>query len=325
MASGVCWLLLAWAVAAGTGPGARASDLPHWVSIMPGFYVAWDFDTDTQNITFYVEAATMGWVGIGFTPSGGMDRADMMTAWIRDGKPYFHDRYGVGTEVPVIDGSQDCTLLSLTQNGTHTSLKFRRPFRTCDPQDMDITEDSMRLIYACSDSVPGSPMQMPKHETVYGVLSVQILNYGRKVVPHVGNSSTLDIVTNFTIPAYHTFYACHLAKFPDFGEKVHVYMVEPIIWPGAVGHVHHTLLFLCPALYNDSMLSEPRNCYQDRHYTFLFMMCAEVLTGWAIGGNKSLTPEPRGRKAASGHRIDAPSWFQVPPRLSLLPNPTGPR
>lgn len=37
------------------------------------------------------------------------------------------------------DGSQDAELLKLTEDSVSTTMRFSRPFRSCDPHDHDIT------------------------------------------------------------------------------------------------------------------------------------------------------------------------------------------
>lgn len=37
------------------------------------------------------------------------------------------------------DGSQDAELLKLTEDSVSTTMRFSRPFRSCDPHDRDIT------------------------------------------------------------------------------------------------------------------------------------------------------------------------------------------
>ncbi len=49
------------------------------------------------------------------------------------------DRHALGEFEPVIDDSQDVTLLLSCQNETHTILRFSRPYVTCDENDRDIT------------------------------------------------------------------------------------------------------------------------------------------------------------------------------------------
>ena len=51
----------------------------------------------------------------------------------------FQDRHAIGEIEPIIDESQDVTLLAANQNDTHTILRFSRPYVTCDENDRDIT------------------------------------------------------------------------------------------------------------------------------------------------------------------------------------------
>jgi len=48
------------------------------------FLLEWAFDHDEIILT--VTANTTGWLGLGFSPNGGMAGADIVTAWVKDGK-----------------------------------------------------------------------------------------------------------------------------------------------------------------------------------------------------------------------------------------------
>ena len=51
----------------------------------------------------------------------------------------FHkDRYASGYGVPEEDQSQDYELISLTEVGGNTTMKFKRKFETCDGKDITI-------------------------------------------------------------------------------------------------------------------------------------------------------------------------------------------
>lgn len=55
------------------------------------YTLAWRFDA--TNITFRITAATTGWVGLGFSRSGGMASADIVLAWVDEsGKGYISVR-----------------------------------------------------------------------------------------------------------------------------------------------------------------------------------------------------------------------------------------
>jgi hypothetical protein len=50
------------------------------------YKVFWKFDNET--ITFEVHVETLGWVGFGLSPGGGMRGSDVVIGWVKDGKPY---------------------------------------------------------------------------------------------------------------------------------------------------------------------------------------------------------------------------------------------
>jgi dimethyladenosine transferase 1 len=51
----------------------------------------------------------------------------------------FQDRYATDRDEPEVDQSQDYELLLGYENGTHTVIRFRRQYDTCDQHDYRIT------------------------------------------------------------------------------------------------------------------------------------------------------------------------------------------
>ncbi|CAH1785359.1 unnamed protein product, partial [Owenia fusiformis] len=52
------------------------------------YHIYWNYTNET--ITFEVHANTLGYVGFGFSPNGGMKRSDMIIGWVgADGTVYF--------------------------------------------------------------------------------------------------------------------------------------------------------------------------------------------------------------------------------------------
>lgn len=49
------------------------------------------------------------------------------------------DQHLVDEDTLEEDGSQDAELLGLTEDAVYTTMRFSRPFRSCDPHDLDIT------------------------------------------------------------------------------------------------------------------------------------------------------------------------------------------
>ncbi|OXA56477.1 DBH-like monooxygenase protein 1 [Folsomia candida] len=103
------------------------------------FEVRWAVDKEKELITFEVKVNTTGYVGFGISSTGRMKSADIVIGGVdSDGKTYFEDRHGIGNVEPVIDVSQDWTLLDAKKSEGVTHLKFSRRLETCDEDDVDI-------------------------------------------------------------------------------------------------------------------------------------------------------------------------------------------
>jgi hypothetical protein len=61
-----------------TGPWTHTVQLGDWV------HLSWNVLEAEQEIEFLVEAATRGYVGVGFSPGGEMAAADIVLAWVDD-------------------------------------------------------------------------------------------------------------------------------------------------------------------------------------------------------------------------------------------------
>jgi hypothetical protein len=60
----------------------------------------------------FLKVNTPGWIGLGFSPSGGMSSADIFLGWVSKSdeggtRVYFHDRFATSTQLPRIDKHQD--------------------------------------------------------------------------------------------------------------------------------------------------------------------------------------------------------------------------
>lgn len=107
-----------------------------------------------QDITFEVQAETKGYIGLGFSPDGGMTNSDIVVGWVINNVPTLQDRYAIGSSEPLRDTQENYSLLGGSENATHTILRFRRNYETCDQHDRPITNDTMNVIYAYHQSDP---------------------------------------------------------------------------------------------------------------------------------------------------------------------------
>ena len=83
-----------------------------------------------------------------------MNGADMVLAWVIDGRVTFEDRHAEGNSVPKLDRSQDVILEWGMENDTHTVVQFHRAWDTCDPDDLLLSSDTVRLVWAYSEDDP---------------------------------------------------------------------------------------------------------------------------------------------------------------------------
>lgn len=169
-----------------------------------------------KEIIIEIQVAARGFVGLGFSPNGGMKGADIVLGWVDDsGRLRAHDRYAYGKMTPVIDDSQDVEILGGYENETHTVLRFSRPWNTCDKkQDFQLSGDTVRVIWSYSDEDPVTEYVMKRH-THRGTKSI-FLQEPRYSLPQFGDDvRNWDIrVNNLSVPAIDTIYMCQIFKIP---------------------------------------------------------------------------------------------------------------
>jgi len=259
------------------------------------YYVYWKFDS--KNITFEVHVKTSGYVGFGITPNGQMAGSDMIIGWVKDGVTYFKDRRATGQVMPTVDSSQNWVLLSGSESGGYTILKFWRPLISCDKtNDLDITSGTMRLIYSYKDTDPTSENSLAYHgATQRGSKSIQLLSDNTQPQTLPSNAQYMDFLNaNLSIPTADTTYWCRGFKIPNFGGKRHVVMVEPIVQAGHESLVHHILIYSCWHLMNDSDVNNAGQQCFTANMPGDIDKCTSVMFAWAIGGGKFYFPSHSG-------------------------------
>ena len=119
-------LLTLWVVGTVADKNSTLSDhFSHHVVLDRDGAVHLSWTPEKEGITFLVEVATHGYVGLGFSPGGGMHGADIVLCWVDSrGKVHLTDRHAVGNNVPYLDNSQD---LRLPLRGVSQQETFRSP------------------------------------------------------------------------------------------------------------------------------------------------------------------------------------------------------
>ncbi|XP_031583371.2 DBH-like monooxygenase protein 2 homolog isoform X1 [Oreochromis aureus] len=236
----------------------------------------WGFDNPVGDITFQLAVNTTGWVGFGLSPNGDMKGSDIVIGGVGSSGSYFSDQYATGNSMPLEDAQQSYTLLSVRENEGQTVMTFKRPIKTCDDKDFQITAQPIKLIFAY-----GETDEISYHESRRGTKEVNLLNYMPKSIPT--NSSYLSaMVDNIIVPSNTTYYHCKVMKLPKLNTKHHIYQIEPVI--DHLDLVHHMLLYHCPP-----KVTEPydKPCYMGD----IGDSCFGVVASWGVGGGVYKLPE----------------------------------
>ncbi|CAF3333694.1 unnamed protein product [Rotaria sp. Silwood2] len=110
----------------------------------------WTVNDIEQEITFELHVNTVGWIGLGISPAGGMQGADIAVAWVdTSGKVHIQDRFAFDKIKPILDNTtQDWFALRGQEQNGWTGIQFKRYFDTCDPMDVPIKSGTNILIFA---------------------------------------------------------------------------------------------------------------------------------------------------------------------------------
>ncbi|XP_070554980.1 DBH-like monooxygenase protein 1 homolog [Ptychodera flava] len=230
-------------------------------------HLFWKYDDTT--ITFEVHAETLGYVGFGISPNGGMTNSDIVIGWVKDGNTYLKDRFASANGEPIIDDQQDYQLIGGMETETHTVLTISRKLDTCDEKDRVITSDTLRLIYAYHADDPDTETGLPYHGAEQrGSRSVHLLGVA-PVEPEMPTGDDL-LMYEFLNPHY-----------------------EPIIQEGHEALVHHILIYQCRDGVGEGYHGFGHECYSPNMPQNL-TLCTSVIISWAIGGGGFYFPQEAG-------------------------------
>ncbi|XP_055979929.1 putative DBH-like monooxygenase protein 2 [Sorex fumeus] len=264
-------------------------------------FLRWDFDLEAEIIVFELQVRTTGWVGLGVTNRYTRAGSDLVVGGVLpDGNIYFSDQHLVDENTLEADGSQDATLQGITEDEVYTTMRFSRPFRSCDPHDLDIAGDTVRVLtaYGLDDT-----LKLDQERTfVKSIFLLQIVHPDDLKVPEDTIIHDLEL-TDFLIPEDDTTYACTFLPLPIVNEKHHIYKFEPKLVEHDESMVHHILVYACgnasalPTGVSDCYGADPA-----------FSLCSQVVVGWAVGGTSYQFPDDVG--ISIGTPMD-PQWIRL--------------
>uniref|UniRef100_A0A8C5WU91 DOMON domain-containing protein n=1 Tax=Laticauda laticaudata TaxID=8630 RepID=A0A8C5WU91_LATLA len=264
-------------------------------------HLQWDYDDELAIMSFEFQAKSTGWVAFGFTVNKEIPGADFVIGGVLpDGNIYFSDWHGVNKDTILEDERQDYELLSLTQDAKSTTMAFRRPYRTCDEHDLDITGDTTRLMVAFGTN---DTIDFFKGKIIHKSLFLMLVTTEEELnQPSVYHEYDLKI-NDYPVPEEETTYACTFLPLPTVKTKHHIYKFEPKITPRNITLVHHIIAYACG---NESVLpSGVSDCYGADPD---FSLCSQIMVGWAVGGGTYVFPNETG--LSIGTPID-PQWVRL--------------
>lgn len=248
------------------------------------YHISWKFDE--KDIVFEVVVNTTGYIGLGFSPDGTMAKADIVIAEVNNGNASLKDYYGFGNGTLKKDANNDWVLLSSSAANNQTKLTFQRKLITMDANDMDITSDTMRLIWAY-----GEGNFSRDNFTLGGYRSLHLLQIKRPSYDDPPDAVKLIVTMNNTVvPNDTTTYWCQNFPLPEYKQKMQIIKMSQIVSKGNEFLVHHMLLYLCEMKYPNKIMGKGRKCYENnmpQHWE----KCHSVLFAWAIGGSNLPLPE----------------------------------
>jgi len=304
----------------------QAADFSHHTVLDPQehYHLQWRPEKDT--ITFRVTVRTHGYIGLGFSPSGGMHGADIALGWVGDnGEVHLSDRHAVGNHAPYLDRSQDLKIERGYQNDTHTVIEFSRPWKTCDTDDMELGTDTVRIIWAYGPQDPLDTVHLPYHSVLRrGTRSIHLAEPPQEAAP-LPPHHTWDIkADNLLLPEDdHTHYWCRIYRAPDLATKHHMIALEPLIQPGHEPYVHHMVLYEChvpadqveaagatTADWFQRHVDQPgQPCYSPNMPAEWSFCLATNAWAWAVGSVGERLPEHTGMPL--GEHFGGASYFML--------------
>lgn len=258
----------------------------------------WD-PSDEEEVIFRITAKTLGYVGIGFNEKTNMKGADILLVWVDDHTGIVNLLDSHGSEemnaAPITDIYQDVQVLSGSQNGTHTIVTFSRKWQTCDPQDHELTGDTVRVLWALHDADP--ELNTPRwHGNRRGGKALRLKTAAAHSPPQeIRDARYWDVkLSQFEVDNKDTIYWCKIFKVTSqLKTKHHMIGYTPLVEKANEDLVHHIILYACAS--TDRVLGEHARIAGARCYTSTMPpewdSCLQPVLAWARGSKGEWMPE----------------------------------
>jgi len=289
----ICTALCAQLVASADAANPSLSDAPlafsEALDAASKFVLSWT--VADGELVAEVAVKSTGWVGVGFSPNGGMAGADIVMGWVEDdGTAVFSDRHAKASGLPQVDADQSTyELIKLVTEGDTTTMRFRRALHTCDDDDM-VIDGTMRVIFAYGDDKPANGVPR-KHDADK--------RSAKSVIFEVGTNEAQWSVTDADIEFFDVRFDA--AATPagkrtrywwrggscaayNITEKIHVVAYE-MLNEGEETVTHHMIMNVCANALNATALEWVGSRHSPRAVELGLASCTtQPLIAWAVGG-----------------------------------------
>jgi hypothetical protein len=267
---------------------------------------AWSINEKEQTITFTLDVATTGWIGLGFSKDGKMLNADLIMCYInKSNQAQCSDRFANSYMTPPTDvslgGKDDLINISGSIMSGRTMINFTRKMNTGDKWDYIIKKDeSVNVLFAYREA--GNPDtengQFGQHSKITG--KSLILFGSTKTEPDAFKTDSKVWrakveIGNYTIPDEKTTYVCRLFDMNKMIQKktnlteditYHAIAFEPKIINAA--RVHHIIIYSCNLNNLEGLPTDVFDCSR------MNFGCETIIYGWAPGVSTTYLPEEAG-------------------------------
>ena len=198
-----------------TAPDRSAYAANAYLDNAMNYRLWWRVNTTERRLYLAVDVNTTGWVGLGFSATGGMRGSDVVIGYVAsDGWAYISDRHAEGNYLPARDDSQDYVLHAAAQTEDQTFLEFSRDLDTCDSDDMAVAEGTSRVIWSYHLADPSSPgFTGVRRHVARGTKSINLVS-GHETDPpdDLAEAEVAEYTSTKTIPDDRTMYGGGLGR-----------------------------------------------------------------------------------------------------------------
>ncbi|XP_059608084.1 MOXD1 homolog 1 [Phlebotomus argentipes] len=283
-----------------------------------GLYLM-EWSVEAKEVTFRITVNTRGFIGLGFSyKSGKMTNSDLVLAWIddRSGKAHILDCHGPssGNGAPIQDDTQNYVVEEGTQNATHTQIQFRRSLETCDPHDLPLGSNTLKVLWSFGDEDP-THGDLRGHGRNRGAKSLHLTGPQFRRPATIKDVRQWDVtVRNVSVESnMDTLYWCKILKAPILHDKHHIIGYEALLTKESSTKkplVHHMTLFECstssypgsdPHSWDVWVKSSGAVCNSNLLTPRDWDSCITPVAVWAVGASGQFLPDHAGIPLGGKH------------------------